>query len=92
MLTFFKRFFQIHFVTKGAIHIFLDDVKYVCKAPVCFLPPPAVTHLFMTDPLYEAHVLTVQQNLIWPLRQVDLKVQNAACSNSMFKKRGAASC
>lgn len=69
-------FFQIHFVTKGAIRIFLDDVKYVCKAPVCFLTPPSVAHAFMTDPLCEGHVLTVQQNLIWPLLQVDLKVQN----------------
>lgn len=69
-------FFQIHFVTKGSIRIFLDDVKYVCKAPVCFLTPPSVAHSFITDPICEGHVLTVQQNLIWPLLQVDLKVQN----------------
>lgn len=69
-------FFQIHFVTKGSIRIFLDDVKYVCKAPVCFLTPPSVAHSFITDPICEGHVLTVQQNLVWPLLQVDLKVQN----------------
>ncbi|WP_347455205.1 4-hydroxyphenylacetate catabolism regulatory protein HpaA [Acinetobacter thermotolerans] len=69
-------FFQIHFVTRGSIRIFLDDVKYVCKAPVCFLTPPSVAHSFITDPICEGHVLTVQQNLIWPLLQVDLKVQN----------------
>ncbi|OTG87407.1 4-hydroxyphenylacetate catabolism regulatory protein HpaA [Acinetobacter sp. ANC 4558] len=69
-------FFQIHFFTKGSIRIFLDDVKYVCKAPVCFLTPPSVAHAFITDPMCEGHVLTVQQNLIWPLLQVDLKVQN----------------
>lgn len=69
-------FFQIHFVTTGSIHIFLDDVKYVCKAPVCFLTPPSVAHSFITDPICEGHVLTVQQNLVWPLLQVDLKVQN----------------
>lgn len=69
-------FFQLHFVTKGSIRIYLDDVKYVCKAPVCFLTPPSVAHAFITDPLCEGHVLTVQSNLIWPLLQVDLKVQN----------------
>lgn len=69
-------FFQIHFVTKGSIRVFLDDVKYVYKAPVCFLTPPSVAHSFITDPICEGHVLTVQQNLIWPLLQVDLKVQN----------------
>ncbi|QXW24886.1 4-hydroxyphenylacetate catabolism regulatory protein HpaA [Acinetobacter bouvetii] len=69
-------FFQIHFFTKGSIRIFLDDVKYVCKAPVCFLTPPSVAHAFITDPMCEGHVLTVQQNLVWPLLQVDLKVQN----------------
>ena len=69
-------FFQIHFVTKGSVRIFLDDVKYVYKAPVCFLTPPSVAHAFITDPICEGHVLTVQQNLIWPLLQVDLKVQN----------------
>jgi AraC family transcriptional regulator, 4-hydroxyphenylacetate 3-monooxygenase operon regulatory protein len=69
-------FFQIHFVTRGSIRVFLDDVKYVYKAPVCFLTPPSVAHSFITDPICEGHVLTVQQNLIWPLLQVDLKVQN----------------
>lgn len=69
-------FFQIHFVTKGSIRVFLDDVKYVYKAPVCFLTPPSVAHSFITDPICEGHVLTVQQNLVWPLLQVDLKVQN----------------
>lgn len=69
-------FFQIHFVTKGSVRFFLDDVKYVCNAPVCFLTPPSVAHSFITDPVCEGHVLTVQQNLIWPLLQVDLKVQN----------------
>lgn len=69
-------FFQIHFFTKGSIRIFLDDIKYVCQAPVCFLTPPSVAHSFITDPMCDGHVLTVQQNLIWPLLQVDLKVQN----------------
>jgi AraC family 4-hydroxyphenylacetate 3-monooxygenase operon regulatory protein len=43
---------------------------------VCFLTPPSVAHAFITDPMCEGHVLTVQQNLVWPLLQVDLKVQN----------------
>lgn len=69
-------FFQIHFLTQGSIRIFLDDVKYVYNAPVCFMTPPSVVHAFVTDPSSEGHVLTVQQNLVWPLLQNDLKIQN----------------
>lgn len=69
-------FFQIHFVTKGSIRVFLDDVKYVYKAPVCFLTPPSVAHSFITDPICEGHVLTVKQNIIWPFLQTELKVLN----------------
>ncbi|MDV2441307.1 4-hydroxyphenylacetate catabolism regulatory protein HpaA [Acinetobacter gerneri] len=70
------RFFQIHFFTKGTVRVFLDDVKYVCQAPAFFLTPPSVAHAFITDPGCEGHVLTIQQNIVWPLLQIDLKVQH----------------
>lgn len=41
-----------------------------------FLTPPSVAHSFITDPGCEGHVLTIQQNIVWPLLQVDLKVQH----------------
>lgn len=70
------RFFQLHFLTKGTVRVFLDDIKYVCHAPAFFLTPPSVAHSFITDPGCEGHVLTLQQHIIWPLLQVDLKVQH----------------
>lgn len=70
------RFFQLHFISKGTVRVFLDDVKYVCHAPAFFLTPPSVAHSFITDPGCEGHVLTLQQNIIWPLLQVDLKAQH----------------
>lgn len=40
------RFFQIHFLTKGSVRIFLDDVKYICHAPVFFFTlPQLLIHL-----------------------------------------------
>lgn len=70
------RFFQIHFLTKGTVRIFLDDVKYVCQAPVFFFTPPSVAHSFITDPNCEGHVLTVQQNIIWSLLEDGFQIQN----------------
>lgn len=70
------RFFQLHFFTKGAIRVFLDDMQYICQAPAFFLTPPSVAHSFITDSGCEGHVLTIQQNIVWPLLQVDLKVQH----------------
>ncbi|OTG93255.1 4-hydroxyphenylacetate catabolism regulatory protein HpaA [Acinetobacter sp. ANC 3832] len=70
------RFFQLHVFNKGTVRVFLDDVKYVCQAPAFFLTPPSVAHSFITDPGCDGHVLTIQQNIIWPLLQVDLKVQH----------------
>lgn len=70
------RFFQLHFFTQGTVRIFLDDMKYIFQAPVFFLTPPSVAHSFITDPGCEGHVLTIQQNIVWPLLQVDLKIQH----------------
>lgn len=70
------RFFQLHFFSKGTVRVFLDDIKYICQAPAFFLTPPSVPHSFITDPGCEGHVLTVQQNMVWPILQVDLKVQH----------------
>lgn len=71
------RFFQLHFLTKGEIRIFLDDVKYVCKAPVFFITPPSVAHSFITTLDCEGHVLTIQQHLIWSLLKDELSMQGS---------------
>ncbi|WP_343682685.1 4-hydroxyphenylacetate catabolism regulatory protein HpaA [Acinetobacter baylyi] len=69
------RFFQLHFLTRGEVRVFLDDVKYVCKAPFFFITPPSVAHSFITTPDCEGHVLTIQQHLIWSLLQNELNIQ-----------------
>lgn len=70
------RYFQLHFLSKGEIRVFLDDIKYVCKAPVFFITPPSVAHSFITAPDCEGHVLTIQQHLIWSLLKDQLNMQH----------------
>lgn len=68
-------FFQLHFITKGQVKVFLDDALFYCNAPAFFLTPPSVPHSFITTPDCEGYVLTVHQSLIWPLLQNQLKIK-----------------
>lgn len=61
------RFFQIHYVMNGMVRVFLDEKRYETRAPMFFLTPPTVPHAFITDSKSDGHVLTVRQQLIWPL-------------------------
>lgn len=61
------RFFQIHYVMSGTVRVFLDEKRYEARAPMFFLTPPTVPHAFITDSKSDGHVLTVRQQLIWPL-------------------------
>ena len=69
------RFFQLHFLNKGEVRVFLDDIQYICQAPFFFITPPSVAHSFITTPDCEGHVLTIQQHLIWSLLNHELNVQ-----------------
>ncbi len=61
------RFFQVHYVLSGMVRVFLDEKRYEARAPMFFLTPPTVPHAFITDSRSDGHVLTVRQQLIWPL-------------------------
>lgn len=60
-------FFQVHFLATGKIELQLDDQHYAVQAPLFILTPPSVPHAFFTAPDSDGHVLTVRQELIWPL-------------------------
>ncbi|MBD8165043.1 4-hydroxyphenylacetate catabolism regulatory protein HpaA [Erwinia persicina] len=63
------RYFQLHCLTTGKIELQLDDHHYSVRAPLFVLTPPSVPHAFMTEEDSDGHVLTVRQELIWPLLQ-----------------------
>lgn len=61
------RFFQIHYIHNGHVHLYLDDLQYRLEGPLCFLTPPGVPHAFVTDAACEGQVITVRQQLVWKL-------------------------
>ncbi|MGL4859480.1 MAG: 4-hydroxyphenylacetate catabolism regulatory protein HpaA, partial [Enterobacteriaceae bacterium] len=61
------RFFQLHFLDTGRIDLQLDTDRYSVQAPLFILTPPSVPHAFNTDLDSDGHVLTLNQELIWPL-------------------------
>ncbi|WP_426357506.1 4-hydroxyphenylacetate catabolism regulatory protein HpaA [Pseudocolwellia sp. HL-MZ19] len=61
------RFYQIHVILTGTIHIHLDERSYIVEAPMFFLTPPTVPHAFITENNAKGHVITVRQQLVWTL-------------------------
>ncbi|WP_313571883.1 4-hydroxyphenylacetate catabolism regulatory protein HpaA [Pantoea piersonii] len=61
------RSFQLHMLVTGKITLQLDEHFYALKAPLFILTPPSVPHAFITESDSDGHVLTVRQELIWPL-------------------------
>lgn len=61
------RFFQIHYIHNGHVHLFLDDRQYRLNGPLCFITPPGVPHAFVTAEGSEGQVITVRQQLVWKL-------------------------
>ncbi|MDD2054251.1 4-hydroxyphenylacetate catabolism regulatory protein HpaA [Pseudomonas putida] len=61
------RFFQLHYVKSGTVRVYLDDRHYLQEGPMFFLTPPTIAHAFVTDAQSDGHVLTVSQQLVWPL-------------------------
>jgi AraC family 4-hydroxyphenylacetate 3-monooxygenase operon regulatory protein len=61
------RFYQLHFIERGALRLRLDDTAHAGSGPVWFLTPPSVPHAFATEPQATGHVLTVAQDLVWRL-------------------------
>ena len=63
------RFYQLHVILTGTIHVNLDERSYVVQAPMFFLTPPTVPHAFITDNNSKGHVITVRQQLVWKLME-----------------------
>lgn len=63
------RFFQVHYVKSGSVRVYLDDQRYVQQGPMFFLTPPTIAHAFVTEAASDGHVITVRQQLVWPLLQ-----------------------
>ncbi|SUG66732.1 4-hydroxyphenylacetate 3-monooxygenase operon regulatory protein [Salmonella enterica subsp. enterica] len=64
------QFFQMHFLDTGQIELQLDDHRYSVQAPLFVLTPPSVPHAFITESDSDGHVLTVREELVWPLLEV----------------------
>ncbi|SDK33770.1 transcriptional regulator, AraC family [Pseudomonas delhiensis] len=61
------RFFQVHYVKSGSVRVYLDEQLYHRQGPLFFLTPPTIPHAFVTENDADGHVLTVRQQLLWPL-------------------------
>lgn len=65
------RYFQVHYVKSGSVRVYLDDRLYHRRGPLFFLTPPTIPHAFVTEDDADGHVLTVRQQLLWPLLAVE---------------------
>ncbi|BDH45531.1 4-hydroxyphenylacetate catabolism regulatory protein HpaA [Salmonella enterica subsp. enterica serovar Choleraesuis] len=61
------RYYQMHFLATGRIALQQDDHFYAVQAPLFVLTPPSVPHAFYTGPESDGHVLTIRQEVLWPL-------------------------
>ncbi len=59
-----SRFFQVHLLCSGAIHLDLDEEFYCSAAPLVILTPPAVPHAFYSEDGSDGHVVTVRQEVV----------------------------
>ncbi|MCU9947693.1 4-hydroxyphenylacetate catabolism regulatory protein HpaA [Pseudomonas sp. PDM13] len=66
------RFFQVHYVKSGSVRVYLDEQQYHRQGPLFFLTPPTIPHAFVTEADADGHVLTVRQQLVWPLLEAGL--------------------
>ncbi len=57
-------FFQIHVLTRGAIHLDLDGSAHGGPAPAIVFTPPNVPHSFYSDEDTDGHVLTLRQDVV----------------------------
>ena len=61
------RFYQLHVILTGTVHINLDENSYVIQAPMFFFTPPTIPHAFTTEINAKGHVITVRQPLVWKI-------------------------
>ncbi|WP_375753646.1 4-hydroxyphenylacetate catabolism regulatory protein HpaA [Vibrio sp. HN007] len=65
------RFYQMHVILSGTTHVHLDDKHYTNEGITLFFTPPAVPHSFVTESSSHGFVLTMQQQLVWRLLEMD---------------------
>ncbi|TYG34403.1 4-hydroxyphenylacetate catabolism regulatory protein HpaA [Lonepinella koalarum] len=95
---FHDRFYQVHYLTEGAIDLLLDDKEYYLQAPCFFITPPSIPHGFFTEPDTHGHVLTIPQEFVWQLLEslkrdvnyfypmcIELSIQTAEEKQQIFK-------
>lgn len=66
------RFYQLHYMHSGAVHVYLDEHQYRVQGPMFIFTPPGVPHAFVTDADCEGHVLTVRQHVVWQLGEAGM--------------------
>lgn len=65
------RFYQMHIILSGTTHVHLDDKHYTNEGITLFFTPPAVPHSFVTEASSKGYVLTMQQQLVWRLLEME---------------------
>lgn len=70
------RFYQIHIILNGNTHVHLDGKHYTNEGITLFFTPPAVPHSFVTETNSSGYVLTIQQQLVWRLLDMECGLNN----------------
>ncbi|MBP6562945.1 MAG: 4-hydroxyphenylacetate catabolism regulatory protein HpaA [Neisseriaceae bacterium] len=63
------RYYQLHYIHGGKVHLMLGDQEYNEQGPLLFLTPPPIPHGFVTEPHATGQVLTVHQSVVQQLMQ-----------------------
>ena len=61
------RYYQIHYVKTGTVHVCLGEEQYQVDAPLFFITPPVIPHSFVTEEQSDGHVLTIRQQFVWSI-------------------------
>ncbi len=61
------RYYQLHYIHSGKVHLMLGEAEYNEQAPLLFLTPPPTPHGFVTEPQATGQVLTVHQSVVQAL-------------------------
>ncbi len=63
--------FQLHYLKRGQVRVYLDERVWRTESPAFFLTPPGTLHGFAYHPDSDGHVLTARQSLILPLLETE---------------------
>ncbi len=63
------RYYQLHYIHHGKVHLLLGEQEFNEEAPLLFFTPPPIPHGFVTDPNATGQVLTLHQSIVEQLLQ-----------------------